>query len=191
MKHIAFALDPDNYWVELIGQKDVAETEGVEETDVKTYRMNHTMLRVKDIEKSLDFYQKKLGMSLLRTSENKDAGFTLYFLAYPGKLGLPDTNSLPAPGNLSDREGILELTWNHGTEKEADFAYHNGNDQPQGFGHVCITVDDLQAACARFESLGCNWKKRLEDGRMREIAFLLDPDNYWVEVVQNPDLKKE
>lgn len=47
-----------------------------------------------------------------------------------------------------------------------------------------ICVDDLQAACQRFEDMGCNWKKKLTDGRMREIAFLLDPDNYWVEVVQ-------
>jgi len=191
MRHIAFALDPDNYWVELIGQKDVAETEGIKETDVSTYRMNHTMMRVKDIEKSLDFYQNKLGMSLLRSNENKEAGFTLYFLGYPGKLGLPDTNNLPAPGNLAEREGILELTWNHGTEKEADFKYHNGNEEPQGFGHICITVDNLQAACKRFEDMNVSWKKRLEDGRMREIAFLLDPDNYWVEVVQNPDLKQD
>lgn len=149
------------------------------------------MLRVKDIKKSLDFYQTKLGMSLLRTNENKEAGFTLYFLAYPGKLGLPDTNNLPSPGNLSDREGILELTHNHGTENDADLSYHNGNDQPQGFGHICITVDNLQAACQRFEDMNVNWKKRLEDGRMREIAFVLDPDNYWVEVVQNPDLKQD
>jgi len=191
MRHIAFALDPDNYWVELIGQKDVSETEGVKETDVSTYRMNHTMMRVKDIEKSLDFYQNKLGMSLLRSNENKEAGFTLYFLGYPGKLGLPDTNNLPAPGNLAEREGILELTWNHGTEKETDFKYHNGNEEPQGFGHICITVDNLQAACKRFEDMNVSWKKRLEDGRMREIAFLLDPDNYWVEVVQNPDLKQD
>lgn len=46
-------------------------------------------------------------------------------------------------------------------------------------------MDDLDAACARFDSLGCTWKKRLTDGRMRNVAFLLDPDNYWVEVVQN------
>lgn len=48
-----------------------------------------------------------------------------------------------------------------------------------------ITVDDIDAACQRFESLECNWKKRLTDGRMKNVAFLLDPDNYWVEVVQN------
>ena len=48
-----------------------------------------------------------------------------------------------------------------------------------------VAVDELSAACERFEKLGCNWKKRLTDGRMKNIAFLLDPDNYWIEVVQN------
>lgn len=48
-----------------------------------------------------------------------------------------------------------------------------------------MSVDDLDAACQRFEDLKCSWKKRLTDGRMRNVAFLLDPDGYWVEVVQN------
>lgn len=51
-----------------------------------------------------------------------------------------------------------------------------------------VVVDDIDAACARFEDLKCNWKKRLTDGRMKNVAFLLDPDNYWVEVVQNEKL---
>jgi len=50
-------------------------------------------------------------------------------------------------------------------------------------------VDDLEAACARFESLGVPWKKRLTDGRMHNVAFLLDPDQYWVEVIQNEGIK--
>ncbi|KAF6819200.1 lactoylglutathione lyase [Colletotrichum musicola] len=174
MRHIAFVLDPDNYWVEIIGQKPIEETAAITTTDVSTYRMNHTMLRVKDAEKSLKFYQEVLGMTLLRKNEASD--FTLFFLAYGG-LGEGESQA--------KREGILELTWNHGTEKDEGFAYHNGNDQPQGFGHICVTVDDLDAACKRFEDLGCNWKKRLTDGRMKNVAFLLDPDNYWVEVVQN------
>ena len=82
----------------------------------------------------------------------------------------------------ADREGLLELTWNYGTEKDADFQYHNGNEEPQGFGHVCITVDDMAAACQRFEAKGVSWKKRMTDGRMKDIAFILDPDNYWIEV---------
>lgn len=50
---------------------------------------------------------------------------------------------------------------------------------------VGVSVDNLTAACQRFEDLNCNWKKRLTDGRMKSVAFLLDPDGYWVEIVQN------
>ena len=88
---------------------------------------NHTMIRVKDADKSLDFYQTTMGMKLLRTSENKDNAFNLYFLGYEEDGG-------PASPH---REGLLELTWNYGTEKEADFHYHSGNTEPQGFGHIC------------------------------------------------------
>lgn len=110
-------------------------------------------------------------MTLVRTSENTSAGFNLYFLGY---------NS---PSNsTAHSEGILELTWNYGTEKDADFKYHNGNDEPQGFGHIAVSVDDLSKACERFEAKGVSWKKRLTDGRMKNVAFVLDPDGYWIEV---------
>ena len=52
-----------------------------------------------------------------------------------------------------------------------------------------VSVDDLDKACERFEELKVSWKKRLTDGQMKDIAFLLDPDGYWVEVVQNEVLK--
>jgi len=180
MKSIAFALDPDGYWVEIIGQKPLEETENVKETDVATYRMNHTMIRVKDKDQSLKFYQDVMGMKLLRTNENESAGFNLYFLGYG-----PDAN-----GKTSDREGLLELTWNYGTEKEEGQVYHDGNKEPQGFGHICVSVDNLDKACARFEEHGVQWKKRLTEGRMKNIAFVLDPDGYWIEVIQNETLRK-
>jgi lactoylglutathione lyase len=63
--------------------------------------------------------------------------------------------------------------------------YHSGNSEPRGFGHIAITVDDVEAACARFEKLGVPFKKRLTDGKMRQIAFILDPDGYWIEVVRS------
>ena len=90
------------------------------------------MIRVKDIEKSLKFYQEVLGMSLIRTAENESAGFNLYFLCYTG-----EQDQSASTGSQANREGILELTWNYGTEKDANFKYHNGNDEPQGFGHIC------------------------------------------------------
>lgn len=170
MRSIAFALDPDEYWVEIIAQNPVSETENVTTTDTATYRMNHTMIRVKDKDVSLKFYQEVMGMGLKRTSENKDAGFNLYFLAY----GPPAPEQSPNGVNpVADREGILELTWNYGTEKEEGQVYHNGNDEPQGFGHICVSVDNLEAACKRFEEKGVQWKKKLTDGRMKNVAFVL------------------
>ena len=134
------------------------------------------MIRVKDAEASLEFYQKVLGMTLIRTSENPDNKFNLYFLGYPGSS---------SPPTQAHREGLLELTWNHGTEKDPNFKYHNGNKEPQGFGHICVSVDDLDKACSTFEEKGVRWQKRLTDGRMKNVAFVLDPDDYWVEVIQN------
>ncbi|CAK7225517.1 Lactoylglutathione lyase [Sporothrix curviconia] len=186
MKEIAFVLDPDGYWVEVIGQKPIAATADVTTTDVTTYRMNHTMIRVKDKEKSLQFYQEVMGMSLLRTAPNPDAKFTNFFLGYAAGNVTPPAGS--TGHKESFREGILELTWNYGTESDPAFSYHDGNKEPQGFGHICITVDNIGAACARFESLNVNWKKRLTDGRMKNVAFVLDPDGYWVEIVQNEAL---
>ena len=92
------------------------------------------MLRIKNPEKSLKFYQDVMGMSLLRTHESAAGGFTLYFLGYPG----PEAKgSFSSDIKSADLEGLLELTWNHGTEKDESFAYHDGNKEPQGFGHIC------------------------------------------------------
>lgn len=118
------------------------------------------MLRVKDSKKSLAFYQDILGMKLLRESKQEAAKFNLYFLGY---------NDDDTPGTLN-LEGVLELTWNYGTESDESFKYHNGNDEPQGFGHICISVDDLDAACKRFEEKGVVFKKKLTDGAMKDIG---------------------
>ncbi|KAF3061446.1 Lactoylglutathione lyase [Daldinia childiae] len=185
MKHIAFALDPDGYWVEIISRRRGSKgAEDPEEqgkgTDVGTYRMNHTMIRVKDAEKSLKFYQDVLGMKLFRTVEQSAAKFNLYFLGYPGSKGVPED------GFTADYEGLLELTWNYGTEKDENLSTMMGTRSRRALDiFVSISVDSLDAACSRFETLDANWKKRLTDGRMKNVAFLLDPDGYWVEIVQN------
>ena len=90
---------------------------------------NHTMIRVKDHQKSLEFYQEVFGMTLIRTVEKKDSKINLYLLGYKG---VPSTSA-------NDREGLLELAWSYGTESDPDFKYHNGNSQPQGFGHIGMT----------------------------------------------------
>jgi lactoylglutathione lyase len=74
------------------------------------------MFRIKDPEKSLKFYQEVIGMTLIRTADVPAGKFTNFFLAYTGSDGIPATTA--------GREGILELCWNYGTEKEHDFKYH-------------------------------------------------------------------
>ena len=136
------------------------------------YRFNHTMLRVRDPEASLAFYRDVLGMTLLKRSDFEAGKFSLYFLGYAAE----GTNPFTVPG-------VVELTHNWGTEDKADTPYHHGNSEPRGFGHICITVPDLDAACARFDELGVEFVKRPEDGAMRGLAFIADPDGYWVEVI--------
>ena len=141
---------------------------------------------MKDPKKSLEYYQF-LGLTQINKLEFPDNKFDLYFLAYDGP------KSLSAQNHWTDREGVLELTHNYGSESDPDFKVANGNADPgRGFGHICIAVDNIQAACKRLEDAGYPFQKKLTDGRMRHIAFALDPDNYWVEIVgQNPADKTE
>ncbi|KAG8729935.1 Lactoylglutathione lyase [Ceratobasidium sp. 428] len=149
--------------------------------ETSSFKFNHTMIRVKDPNASIKFYTEVLGMELISKSENSD--FTLYFLAYDHSEGKATTEE-KAQARFA-REGVLELTHNHGTESDPNFqGYASGNTEPgRGFGHLAIAVDDVEKACERFETLGVNFKKRPSDGKMRHIAFILDPDGYWVEIV--------
>jgi lactoylglutathione lyase len=145
---------------------------------------NHTMLRVKDLDASLDFYTRVLGFTPIDRREFPQWAFTLQFLA----LGV-DPADIPADaaarrGWMARREGLLELTHNHGTQTDPDFAYHDGNSDPRGFGHICVAVPDIHAACARFDDLGVAFQKRLDQGGMKSIAFIKDPDGYWIEIIQ-------
>jgi lactoylglutathione lyase len=60
----------------------------------------------------------------------------------------------------------------------------------KGFGHICLSVDDLDEACKFMESKGVAWKKKLTEGRMKNLAFVLDPDGYWIEIIQNERIKR-
>lgn len=150
------------------------------------FTFNHTMLRVKDPQRSLDFYTRVMGMRVLRRLDFEEARFSLYFLAK-----VDDGESIPEePGERMawtfSQRAILELTHNWGTEDDPEHHYHNGNDEPQGFGHICFAVPDLEAAVAWFDENGVEYVKRPEDGRMPHIAFIKDPDGYWIEILQ-PD----
>lgn len=180
-KDIAFALDPDGYWVELI-ENGLDKIEN--ETNTNTYKFNHTMIRVKDPVKSLKFYREVLGFKLLSTKEVKAAKFTLYFLAYDHSDSFTE-NSLEKH-EQSKRESVLELTHNWGTENDPNFKYHNGNEQPQGYGHIGISLDNPGAFCKEIESKygdEVTWGLKFNQGKMKNIAFIKDPDNYAIEIL--------
>lgn len=146
-------------------------------TDTAKWKMNHTMLRIKDPEASLKYYSF-LGMKQINKMDFPDNKFSLYFLAYD------DPESQSNGKHWTARQGVLELTHNYGTEKDDSFKVNNGNSDPgKGFGHICVSVDNIQAACKRIEDAGYKFQKKLTDGRMRSIAFALDPDGYVINMV--------
>lgn len=155
-----------------------AETEG--------FVLNQTMIRIKDPVRSLDFYQQVLGMALYQRVDFAEMSFSLYFLGY---LSNHSGQSLPEdPVARSEftfqQSALLELTHNWGTENDDSFkGYHDGNTDPRGFGHIGITVPDVDAACERFEQLGVEFVKRPHDGSMKGLAFIKDPDGYWIEIL--------
>ncbi len=149
------------------------------------FRFNHSMLRVKDPEAALDFYRRVFGMQLVKTLDFPEFEFTLYFLAHldtdePG----PPKDAGEATRWLFSQRGILELTYNYGTEKDPDFQYHDGNAQPQGFGHICFSVPDLDAAVRWLDENGVEFVKRPDEGGLKDIAFVKDVDGYWIEILE-------
>ena len=145
---------------------------------------NHTMLRVKDVARSMDFYTRVLGFVPVHRQDFPEAGFTIYYLVLRADRSvIPDDDGERLQWVLG-QPGVLELTHNHGTETDPDFHYHDGNSDPRGFGHLCVSVPDVKVACERFEALGVPFQKRLSDGRMKYIAFIKDPDGYWIEILQ-------
>uniref|UniRef100_A0A8C9GH18 Lactoylglutathione lyase n=1 Tax=Piliocolobus tephrosceles TaxID=591936 RepID=A0A8C9GH18_9PRIM len=159
------------------------------------HNFSQTMLRIKDPEKSLYFYIHILGMKLIYVKHNND--FSLYFLKseYVNNTKndkIYNFNELKN-GYQSDEnykqfksswEPVLELTHNHGTEKDENFTYHNGNTEPRGFGHIGFLVNDIESYCTELKNLNIPFKKELKDGLMHNIAFIYDPDNYVVELIQ-------
>ncbi|MDI2091161.1 lactoylglutathione lyase [Commensalibacter oyaizuii] len=152
------------------------------DTETQGYVFNHTMLRVKDPKRSLAFYTGVLGMRLLRRLDFAEMKFSLYFLVKTADENIPEDTKERQIYAFS-REGVLEFTHNWGTEND-DTQYHSGNSEPKGFGHLCFSVPDIRKACARFEKLGVEFQKKLDSGSMKDIAFIKDPDGYWIEIVQ-------
>ncbi|WP_322403063.1 lactoylglutathione lyase [Massilia luteola] len=127
-------------------------------------RILHTMLRVGDLQRSIDFYTKVLGMTLLRTSENPEYKYTLAFVGY---------------GTNPDH-AELELTYNWGVDK-----YEMGS----AYGHIAISADDIYQTCDQVRAAGGNITR--EPGPVKGgttvIAFITDPDGYKVELIERAD----
>lgn len=124
-------------------------------------RILHTMLRVGDLQRSISFYTEVLGMSLLRTSDNPEYQYTLAFVGYGDE----------ASG------AVLELTYNYGVT-----SYDNGN----AFGHIALEVDNVYTACDLIRARGgvISREPGPVKGGTTEIAFVRDPDNYAIELIQ-------
>lgn len=118
----------------------------------------HTMVRVKNLDESLDFYCNKLGLVELRRSDSEQGRFSLIFLAAPG-----------------DEEAQIELTYNWDPED-----YSEG----RNFGHVAYRVDDIYATCQKLMDAGVTINRPPRDGRM---AFVRSPDNISIELLQQGD----
>ena len=143
------------------------------------------MLRVKSAEASLAFYQSTMGMTLFRTFSPPSSGFTLYFLAYTTGKHIPSESDAPGISGIATQQGLLELTWNHGTEQKEGRIYHSGNSDLKGFSHICITVEDLNAACQRFDSKGVRWTKQRKEGSQSPDTVLVeDVDGYSIQVIE-------
>ncbi|WP_418315831.1 lactoylglutathione lyase [Piscinibacter sakaiensis] len=152
--------------------------------------LNHSMLRVKDPAISLDFYTRLFGMRVLRKLDFPEMKFSLYFLHRPTAGDSPPDDVGKRTAWTFSQRGILELTHNWGTEDDPEFSYHDGNAQPQGFGHICFSVPDLDAAINWFDANEVAYVKRPEQGKMKDVAFIKDPDGYWIEIVEPARLEK-
>ncbi len=125
-------------------------------------RILHTMLRVGDLQRSIDFYTRILGMQLLRTTDRPEQRYTLAFVGY---------------GDERDH-AVLELTYNYGVDR-----YELGS----AFGHIAIAVPDAAASCERIRAAGGKVTREAGpvQGGSTVIAFVADPDGYKIELIQS------
>jgi lactoylglutathione lyase len=125
-------------------------------------RILHTMLRVGDMQRSIDFYTRVMGMQLLRTTDRPEQKYSLAFVGYG-----------------DEREhAVLELTYNYGVDK-----YEMGS----AFGHIAIAVPDAYAACEKIKAAGGTVTREAGPvkGGSTVIAFVQDPDGYKIELIQS------
>ena len=124
-------------------------------------RILHTMLRVGDLPRSIDFYTNVLGMRVLRTTDRPEQRYTLAFVGYGDEAG----------------HAVLELTYNYGVDR-----YELGT----AYGHVAIEVEDAKAACEAVRAKGGTVTREAGPvkGGTTVIAFVQDPDGYKIELIE-------
>ncbi len=120
----------------------------------------HTMVRIMNIDQSLDFYCNKLGLKEIRRKESEKGRYTLIFLAAE---------------NSDDKQGLLELTYNWDPEEYSD---------GRNFGHLAYSVDNIYETCERLMKNGVTINRPPRDGRM---AFIKSPDGISIEILQEGD----
>jgi len=154
----------------------------------KDFIMQQTMYRIKDPKRSLKFYTEVLGMRLLKRYDFDEMKFSLFFMGYEEEANIPKDDKERTYW-LFKQKATIELTHNWGTEND-DTEYHNGNSEPRGFGHIGLSVPDVYKACERFEKFGVKFIKKPDDGKMKGLAFIQDPDGYWIEIFSAERLKE-
>ena len=197
---------PSNYTSTLDITKSPYNPTTIAALKLQNPQWQQSMLRVKDPKASIAFYQQHFGMTVCQEYHfpKEQGDFSLYFLTTI-KTGDPKP---PAPNtpeahafcwDSGNGRNFLELTHNHGTELLTDEemtltdhagrkqVYHNGNTTPRGFGHIAFNTLDVYAASTKLEAAGVPFKKRPDEGRMKGLAFCLDPDGYWVELVRREE----
>lgn len=130
----------------------------------------HTMIRIRDLDESLDFYTKKLGMVEIRRRESERGRFTLVFLAAAGDEAAARQNKAP----------MLELTYNWPDEDNQTEEYTGG----RNFGHVAYRVDNIYELCQTLMDAGVTINRPPRDGHM---AFIRSPDGISIELLQKGD----
>lgn len=125
-------------------------------------RLLHTMLRVGNLERSIDFYTKSMGMRLLRTTDRPEQKYSLAFVGYDDE----------------SRQAVIELTYNFGVSE-----YELGT----AFGHLAISVDDIHGVCERVRAAGgvVSREPGPVKGGTTMIAFVQDPDGFKIELIEH------
>ncbi|KAJ9609054.1 Lactoylglutathione lyase [Cladophialophora chaetospira] len=186
--HMAFVLDPDGYWIELVSNQPLAHIKDPEKTDTDSYLLNHTMLRVSDPQRTRAFYEEILGMRLLWSLdlENIESRFEFYGFCEVDDARKYGGDVARGENPVFHRQGVLELKYHHRDRRNGVVYYNgNGNSKPRGFAWICIAIDDLVAACEYLDRKGVVWIKRLSDGPGNTYAIMTDPDGYWIKMIDN------